>query len=560
VPSAFQATITNHATGVAVTAGVVNGGFDPVALAAGLGDTLFVEITRNGSEPLHGGEVIRAGVAPVVVRTSPTRGGIDVPLDSVMRIVFSEPLDSATVDPSSVTLWRGTTPIAGTVRFADSLHLRVEFHPDGPAAPQTDYQLVVTTAIRDLNGVALDSAVAVPFTTATAAPAGNLVFASVSVGSWHTCGVTTAGAAYCWGYNHDGQLGTGDTTNSTRPVPVAGGLGFKAVSSGTYVTCGVTTAGTLYCWGKPGGPFPPYGVDYGWNATLVPVRVFGWLTFATVSVRQGGACGVTTAGTAYCWGAGWLGNGTVYPDPVSPPALVSGGLTFTAMSSGGPACGVTTAGAAYCWGSNSRSALGTGTEAGPDYCGADSLGSPINSCSTVPVPVAGGLTFSQVETTGAGACGLTTSGAAYCWGSNQNDGHGFGTNTGPEQCAGDDGRFASNFTDSLDYACSRLPRAVPGAPVLVSLSGSYNYTCGLTAARAAYCWGHPQQTGDLNSNTAPVAVPGGLTFTMLSAGPDDTCGVTTTGGAYCWGQNLEGELGDGTTTPSSVPVRVAGQP
>ena len=60
--------------------------------------------------------------------------------------------------PGSVQLWRGTTPVAGTVRFADAAHLRAEFHPDGLLAPQTDYQLVVTTAIRDLNGLALDSA------------------------------------------------------------------------------------------------------------------------------------------------------------------------------------------------------------------------------------------------------------------------------------------------------------------------------------------------------------------------------------------------------------------
>ena len=57
----------------------------------------------------------------------------------------------------------------------------------------------------------------------------------------------------------------------------------------------------------------------------------------------------------------------------------------------------------------------------------------------------------------------------------------------------------------------------------------------------------------------PGAVPGGLTFRTLSAGDYATCGVTTRGVAYCWGHNEFGQLGDGTTTFSSVPVRVAGQ-
>jgi alpha-tubulin suppressor-like RCC1 family protein len=565
VPAGLEATIRNPANAQVVTTPVVAGGFDPVAIGAAVGDTLLVEITRSGgAAPLWARETVRAPHPPVVVRTSPPSGGRDVPLNAIVVLVFDEPLDSATADTAAVQLWQGTTRVAGTVRFADAAHLRAEFHPDSLLAPQTHYQAVLTTGIRDVSGLALDSTVTVPFTTGTTAPAANLVFASVSAGNWHVCGVTTGGSAYCWGDNSRGQLGTGDTASSTTPVPVAGGLTFKAVSSGLDVTCGITTAGALYCWGEPGGLFPPYGVDYGFGFTLVPVRVFAGLTFAAVSMGGDNGCGVTSDGTAYCWGnagLGSLGNGTVYGHPAPAPARVAGGLKFAAVSPGGSTtCGVTTGGAAYCWGSNAFSGLGTGAEAGPGYCFADSLGSPIDPCSTVPVPVAGGLTFTHVSDMNSATCGLTTSGAAYCWGSNLNDGRGFGTNTGPEQCLGINGNVAGTRDDSLADACSRLPRAVPGAPALVSLSGYDNYTCGLTSAGAAYCWGHPQELGDLSSSTAPVAVPGGLTFATLSAGQDATCGVTTTGVAYCWGQNYAGQLGDGTTTFSTVPVKVAGQP
>ena len=79
-----------------------------------------------------------------------------------------------------------------------------------------------------------------------------LTFAQVSAREYYACGVTTAGAAYCWGYNGDGELGNGTTTTSPTPVAVSGGLTWAAVSAGLYHTCGVTTAGAAYCWGNNG--------------------------------------------------------------------------------------------------------------------------------------------------------------------------------------------------------------------------------------------------------------------------------------------------------------------
>lgn len=87
--------------------------------------------------------------------------------------------------------------------------------------------------------------------------AGGAGFKMVSAGGLHTCGVTD-GTAYCWGFNGagcgsvlctSGQLGDGTTTDRRRPALVVGGVSFTAVSAGGHHTCGVTAAGAAYCWG-----------------------------------------------------------------------------------------------------------------------------------------------------------------------------------------------------------------------------------------------------------------------------------------------------------------------
>ena len=55
------------------------------------------------------------------------------------------------------------------------------------------------------------------------AVAGGALWASLDGGDYHTCGVTQAGEARCWGYNLQGQLGDGSTANRPSPAPVSGG-------------------------------------------------------------------------------------------------------------------------------------------------------------------------------------------------------------------------------------------------------------------------------------------------------------------------------------------------
>ena len=96
---------------------------------------------------------------------------------------------------------------------------------------------------------------------------------TISAGSEHTCVVTTAGAAECWGNNTYGQLGDGTTTASNVPVVVSGlSSGVASLSAGYEHTCVVTTAGDVECWGRNDNG------ELGNNTTTqsnVPVSVVG---------------------------------------------------------------------------------------------------------------------------------------------------------------------------------------------------------------------------------------------------------------------------------------------
>src|SRR5207245_1111893 len=266
--------------------------------------------------------------------------------------VIPVPVASVTVTPTPATVPAGQTlQLTATTKDANGNVLTgrvVTWASDNAAVATVDSTGLVTGVTQ---GQATITATSETKTGTAAMTVVSLVFAQVSAGVTHTCGVTTSGAAYCWGSNNSGQLGAPESNQceigyyggvpcSTSPVAVVGGRTFATVSAGNgYHTCGVTTGGAAYCWGD--NTWGQLG-DGSTTGSGTPVLVSGGLRFAVVSTGNGFTCGLTTGGAAYCWGfntVGELGNGTTTNSAV--PVLVAGLLTLTAVSDGGClACGV----------------------------------------------------------------------------------------------------------------------------------------------------------------------------------------------------------------------------
>jgi alpha-tubulin suppressor-like RCC1 family protein len=447
---------------------------------------------------------------------------------------------SVTVSPSQLTLFVGQVQqFTAKVRDASGRDLtsRAVTWSTSNSAVATASATGVATAVGP-GPVTITATSEGQAGSATVTVTATVTFASVAAGGAHSCALTSSGSAYCWGRGESGQLGAPAPTVCTDIGPcslialaVAGGFSFTQVVAGGAHTCALTSDGSAYCWGN--NTSGQLG-DNSTTARTAPTAVATNLKFATLDAGTNHTCGLTISGAAYCWGAnsrGQLGDGTTTNRSV--PVAVSGALTFQIVTAGGFDIGQTCG-------------LTTG---GAAYCWGDNergqLGTGASNIAahSSPAQVSGGLTFVGLSAgLGRHTCGFTSAGAAYCWGENSFGALGNGSSTD-----------------------SPVPTAVSGGIVFTQLKagGFIGHTCGFTAAGVAYCWGENErgQVGDGSTvdRLTPSAVTGGLNFVSLEAGFRHTCGRASDGIVYCWGSNAAGQLGNNSTTQAAAPVRVIGQ-
>ena len=228
---------------------------------------------------------------------------------------------------------------------------------------------------------------------------------AIAAGSYHTCALIAGGAMQCWGRNNSGQLGDNTTADHLLPAAVSGlSSGVAAIAAGYLHSCAVTTAGAAKCWGdNQSGQIG----DWTYNTRKVPTDVYGLATgIAAIAAGRYHTCAQTTGGGALCWGYnyyGQLGDGmtTTQTRPVAVSGLAAGVAALTV--GGSRTCARTTGGAALCWGDNYWGGIGDGTTTNrPAPAAVLGLESGVAS-----------LTTGDAHT-----CAVTTGGAALCWGGN----------------------------------------------------------------------------------------------------------------------------------------------
>jgi len=180
--------------------------------------------------------------------------------------------------------------------------------------------------------------------TPTRVGAANRYFKDVSTSSLHTLAIETSGTLCGWGYNYDGQVGDGSTTQRNSPVVINAALDWKSVAAGQNFSGAIKgsgVSGTLWTWGTGSQGSLGDGV----TSRVTPGKMgvdADWT--------------LKSNGTLWAWGQNdkgqvgdWTKTDRFYPTRVGTRT----DWTWAEPSNAGTVAGLTSGGILWCWGANS---------------------------------------------------------------------------------------------------------------------------------------------------------------------------------------------------------------
>jgi alpha-tubulin suppressor-like RCC1 family protein len=183
----------------------------------------------------------------------------------------------------------------------------------------------------------------------------------LTAGDSHNCALRDTGRAFCWGWNANGQLGDGTTSDRSLPVRVVGLTGVTQAAAGAFHSCALRLTGRVFCWGGNGRGQLGDGTTTRRNTQ---VRVAGLTRVTQVAAGDQHNCALRESGRAFCWGNNRDSQlGFAHPDFQPRASKRVTGLTGIAHVAAGRShsCAIQTDGQAWCWGSNNWGQLGDNT-------------------------------------------------------------------------------------------------------------------------------------------------------------------------------------------------------
>jgi alpha-tubulin suppressor-like RCC1 family protein len=371
---------------------------------------------------------------------------------------------------------------------------------------------------------------------------------ALAAGGWHTCMISTANKAKCWGLNANNQLGTNITVDAVADVPgeMGGNLLYSdltsrpvtQVASGWYHHCAILSGGAMKCWGLNidgalgVGDANNRGDGPGEMGANLPALALGaGRTAKSMGLGAYHSCAALDNNLLKCWGSNWEGqlgynDTTLRLAPSSSTIILGTGLTVhtTAVNpvSGGSAhtCALLSNNQVKCWGFNAEGQLGYGdttNRLAPD---------------TATVNLGFGRSAKAVAAGNQHTCAILDTNQVKCWGANWNGQLGYGDTT----------NRLSPPASTVSLGSGRTAKAI---------STRYDTTCVWLDTNQLKCWGANfagqagvgNTTNQLAPPSASVNLGTSQSALAVSVGEAHVCALLATNQVKCWGNNTDYQCG-----------------
>jgi alpha-tubulin suppressor-like RCC1 family protein len=364
----------------------------------------------------------------------------------------------------------------------------------------------------------------------------------VAGGYYYTLLIKWDGTLWAWGDNDSGQLGDTTTSDRSSPVQVGDIIDWVSVAGGTGHTVAIRQDGSLWAWGRNNVGQLGYTASETCGSDpcqTYPRRVGSDYDWVAVTAGSQHNIALKEDGTLWAWG--WneygtlgLGNlGTTDTTDRSVPTQIGFESDWAAIEAGYQhTLALKEDGSLHAWGRNHLGQLGYTASQACNF----------SDCQSYPwmvgtdydwVLISGGEYFSTAVKSG---------GQMYAWGNNDWGQLGMGDTT-------------------IRYT------PTPGLlGNVVSISAGKEFAVALTTTGLFYSWGINTngQLGYTSTDTctggacqqSPGLIGTDTDWDSMSAGGGHTIAFKDNGELWAWGMNNNGQLGDGTTAPSAIPIQV----